>query len=403
MNFAFVAAVICSFLLLVPNGVFGFFWGPKVDPEVNMKTHELIENQGYPAEEHTVETDDGYLIKIHRIPKGRNDFSRGDQKPVIFLQHGVMCDSSNWVSNFPDQSFGFLLADAGFDVWLGNTRGNVYGLGHTTYNYKHSEAFWDFSLEESAKYDLPAMLKYVTKKTSQSSLYYVGHSQGCSLGVIEFSRNAELAKMVKKFYALAPTALFGSAKALPLIVGKSKALIKTMHVILGKRGFALPSTAQYYIATRQCPKKMYIPWCALSIFMICGPDTKGLNKTRLPVYNTHMPAGTSSKNMIHWLQMYNSNKFAKYDYGDQNKDHYNQDHPPLYNVTTEVPVVIYSGENDYLADPVDVNWLVSELPNVVHKPPRRGWNHFDFILGLEAASVYNEIINDIKNPSSTVV
>ena len=39
-------------------------------------------------------------------------------KPVVYLQHGVMVDSYTWVSNLPDQSLAFMLADAGFDVWM---------------------------------------------------------------------------------------------------------------------------------------------------------------------------------------------------------------------------------------------------------------------------------------------
>lgn len=34
-----------------------------------------------------------------------------------------------------------------------------------------------------------------------------------------------------------------------------------------------------------------------------GPD-KYLNSTRIPVYGSHAPAGTSIKNMVHWNQMY---------------------------------------------------------------------------------------------------
>ena len=60
-----------------------------------------------------------------------------------------------------------------------------------------------------AHYDLPAMLKFVTTKTSQSSLYYAGHSQGTLMGFAEFSRNKELARMVKKFFALGPVATVG--------------------------------------------------------------------------------------------------------------------------------------------------------------------------------------------------
>ena len=60
-----------------------------------------------------------------------------------------------------------------------------------------------------ARYDLPAMLKFVMTKTKQSSIYYAGHSQGTLIAFAEFSRNKELAKSVKKFYALGPVATVG--------------------------------------------------------------------------------------------------------------------------------------------------------------------------------------------------
>ena len=60
-----------------------------------------------------------------------------------------------------------------------------------------------------ARYDLPAMLKFVLSKTSQPSLFYVGHSQGTLIAFAEFSRNKELAKMVKKFFALGPVTTVG--------------------------------------------------------------------------------------------------------------------------------------------------------------------------------------------------
>ncbi len=54
-----------------------------------------------------------------------------------------MDSSFSWVQNEANQSLGFILADNGFDVWLGNTRGNIYANQHLTLD-SHSTKFWDF-------------------------------------------------------------------------------------------------------------------------------------------------------------------------------------------------------------------------------------------------------------------
>lgn len=56
--------------------------------------------------------------------------------------------------NFPSESLAFILADAGFDVWLGNWRGNEYS--NMNIHYKPSDdAFWDWTWDDMAMYDLP--------------------------------------------------------------------------------------------------------------------------------------------------------------------------------------------------------------------------------------------------------
>ncbi|GMS78897.1 hypothetical protein PENTCL1PPCAC_1072, partial [Pristionchus entomophagus] len=56
-------------------------------------------------------------------------------------------------------------------------RGNTFSKNHTSLT-ADDEKFWEISWDEMQMHDLPAMIDYVLTETNQSSLYYIGHSQG---------------------------------------------------------------------------------------------------------------------------------------------------------------------------------------------------------------------------------
>jgi lysosomal acid lipase/cholesteryl ester hydrolase len=60
---------------------------------------------GYPAENHTVTTADGYILTLHRIPYSPKS-PAAPNKPVIFLQHGLLCSSADWIILGPENSLG---------------------------------------------------------------------------------------------------------------------------------------------------------------------------------------------------------------------------------------------------------------------------------------------------------
>ena len=62
-----------------------------------------------------------------------------------------------------------------------------------------------------------------------------------------------------------------------------------------------------------------------------------------------------------------------------------------------VPVVLISGNNDWLADPKDVAWLRTQLPRVISHKKVVKYNHLDFIWGMSARNkVYKPIIKMMK-------
>lgn len=42
------------------------------DPEAELTAPQIIKHWGYPVEVHRTTTKDGYILELHRIPRGKN-------------------------------------------------------------------------------------------------------------------------------------------------------------------------------------------------------------------------------------------------------------------------------------------------------------------------------------------
>jgi hypothetical protein len=95
----------------------------------------------YECEEHNIKTKDGYILTVWRIKgKSGEEFVEGSKPPVLF-QPCLDCDMMVYVCNDPDKAPAFQLSNAGYDIWLGNNRGNKYGQRHESLSVDDKE-FW---------------------------------------------------------------------------------------------------------------------------------------------------------------------------------------------------------------------------------------------------------------------
>ncbi len=69
----------------------------------------------------------------------------------------------------------FILANAGYDVWATNIRGTLHG-DENIYVSKKDPAFWEYSFQQIAHFDLPATFQLIANTTGQQSFDYIGHS-----------------------------------------------------------------------------------------------------------------------------------------------------------------------------------------------------------------------------------
>lgn len=355
---------------------------------------EMVEGQGYVCEEHTVTTEDGYILSVQRIPEGRSGQTSGKRPPVL-LQHGVLMDGITWLLLPPDKSLAFLLADNGFDVWIANSRGTKYSSGHASLS-PDDPAYWNWSWDELAAYDLPATFQYVHDQTGQK-LHYVGHSLGTLTAMAAFSKD-QLVSLLRSAALLSPIAYLGQITSL---LAKDAADIFVGEALywLGVHEFNPREEAVFNLLKEICDKPGVD--CTNLITAFTGPNCC-LNSSMVDSFLDHEPQPTATKNMIHMAQMIREGNIAMYDYNDANENrmHYGQPTPPVYNMTSipkDLPLFLGYGGADALSDVKDVKLLLDCLKDhdrdklVVQYTD--DYAHADFVMGENAKQVvYNPIM-----------
>ena len=152
------------------------------------------------------------MLSCFRIPGRLSETTPKKKAPVLFW-HGLFNAADSFIVN-SDNSPAFLAASQGYDVWLGNGRGNSYSRKHLQWDPdKDKSQYWNFSWQHSAN-DIPATLEYIVNLTGFQKVAYIGHSQGTTQLFANLPINQEYYKdRISVFIALGPIARLSSTKS----------------------------------------------------------------------------------------------------------------------------------------------------------------------------------------------
>ncbi|KAI5646274.1 alpha/beta hydrolase fold domain-containing protein [Phthorimaea operculella] len=353
---------------------------------------QLIAKYGYHVQNFTVETEDGYLLALYRIP------GKGD--PVLLVQ-GITLSAVDWFTVGRESALPCLLADRGYDVWVLDNRGMTKeSQRHVKLSLKEdADQYWDFSFNELGRYDLPATVDFILRETGKPKLKYVGFSQGTAIFYVMASERPEYAAKISLMVSLAPVAWIPNVKS-PLfkfahIFSKPLDLLRKGT---GLNSFNAENPLVNFLTEGICgTAALALIVCTSTLIPIIGFDYAQANATQLPVIFGHYPSTFSIKQLIHYGQLVGSAKFRQYDYDtDQNMAMYGSEQPPDYPVEKiSTPVALFYSKDDWGSAYEDVLTLKGKLPNVVdfYEIPLKKWNHVNYLWAKDVkALVYDRLL-----------
>ncbi|KAF2905645.1 hypothetical protein ILUMI_00535 [Ignelater luminosus] len=377
---------------------------------------EIIKRYGYPVEGYTVVTEDGYLLQLFRIGSGihnsewdsdqndsqkdiKNHNSQSDsslKRPAVLLIPGIESSALDFVIGGPDQSLAFILADNGFDVFLGNVRGSRFGRTHKTLDPDHDPAFWRFCWEDIAVKDLPAIIDTIYSTARPEHLMYVGHMQGSTLFYIMASEKAEYRDRVHVMITLGPIAFLGNTKNLMLkLASEKKDLAGWITRNFGQNEFKPSKEAMEDGGMQDCLRSKDEIMCKHSFFLLNGYNSNQLNMTTVErlMKNMLKYTGTATKELLHYGQLVKSGRFTNMQGEDYN----------LQRINT--PIILIYTTHDMASTVEDVDMLLRHLPGVYRAVKiTELTNNLDLLFGNNVGDiVYKRLIAVLRSEWSSLI
>ncbi|XP_050343812.1 lipase 3-like [Nymphalis io] len=355
-----------------------------------INVEERLLRDGYYSESHTVVTSDGYMLEVNRIPFRRHetiDNATKISKPAVLLMHGLQGSAISYVVLGIGRALAYILAEEGYDVWMGNARGVLNSRRHVTLDPDVDvEEFFDITYEDIGMKDLPAMIDYILDVTGKSQLHYVGHSQGGTAFLVLNSMLPEYNQKIKSAHLLAGVGYqqnFPNRILRLLAINTnpiySYALRKGIIEILGPEWNS-------FLNGDECDDDN-IEVCGLLIIKeIMGDLFVGLETV----------AGASIKQYAHYGQNIRAKSFRRWNHNPvMNMIKYGSITPPQYRISAiTIDVTMHYTLNDALLDEQDVIDMAKVMQNTkTRKVPRETYSHTDFVIAPDSKElVYDYIV-----------
>eukprot|EP00397_Hematodinium_sp_SG-2012_P020433 GEMP01021053.1.p1 GENE.GEMP01021053.1~~GEMP01021053.1.p1 ORF type:complete len:333 (+),score=55.16 GEMP01021053.1:87-1085(+) len=296
---------------------------------------------GIPFESHYVTTEDGYILNMHRL-------AGHEGKPAMFFQHGLLGSSITWLAN-ADASPPVYFWKRGYDVWLGNNRGNTYSRNHTSLDPQKDQDFWDFSFSTLGECDVPAQLNYVLDNTKKPNLTYVGWSQGTTQMFVNQIGNPlhrgnkcshDKVSGINLFVALSPVVYMEHSKDRVLRWMGRFGILAIMEKLFS-HGILLSRSVLRKLVAWVCKHVNALICNKVKNYVFHSSGGPMNNATAVANLLAFTPAGTSMRSIDHYAQLMRYKYFSDYYYGPfQDWIKYRQWTLPTYNVGLSSSIVV---------------------------------------------------------------
>lgn len=294
-----------------------------------------------------------------------------------------------------ERALPLVLAEQGFDVWLGNNRGNKYSK-KSIHHSPNSHKFWDYSIDDFAWHDIPDSISYIIDITGAKSVSYVGFSQGTAQAFAALSIHPPLNQKINVFIALAP-AMSPAGLAAPVVDALMKASPTMIYLFFGRKAI-LPSAIMWQSILYP---PIFTRLIDASLTFLFAWRGRNITPAQKVTAYAHLYSFASTKSVVHWFQIMRTAAFQMFDDDVMSAgiplrggtaSSYVPARFPTKNITA--PIVLLWGDQDSL---VDIDVMMRSLPEHTVERRLEGYEHLDVLWGKDVhVDVIPEVLEALK-------